>query len=449
MIEESIQIQSVDEITEKSFDKILISFLLEEPFFASIIRSLRKEKTRSISTAGVGYNDSSVVLYWNPDFLSNLKRQQVFGLLKHECYHLIFRHLTSRKQKPHLQWNIATDLAINSIIPERELPEGGFIPGKSLNFPVIEWLPKEMVEQRKKLSDFIQSLPPEKSAEWYMEKILENKEVYDSINDLMSPGEESDCVGGNGNSEGTPGAEGDGSMSKGTCAGFDQHFDLDGLSQGQKDLIDAKLNEIIKEASNRADRNKGWGSCSSSVQSQIRATIYGGVNWEDVLRYFCGSKQKANKSRTFKKINRKYPYQHPGNKIARTSNIAVYIDQSGSVSDADLVLLFSTLNKLAKKTNFTIFHFDCDVDEKSKYLWKKNKVVDKPYRTRSGGTDFNNVEIFHRKIQSEFDGYIVFTDGQAPKPKECKSKRCWLILPGAELYFTAHKKDVIVNMKRG
>src|SRR6056300_636213 len=87
-----------DELTEKRFESILVKFLLEEPFFASIIRSVRKERVSFIPTAGVGYQDTSIILYWNPDFLSGLSIYQIFGLLKHECYHLIFRHLTSRKQ---------------------------------------------------------------------------------------------------------------------------------------------------------------------------------------------------------------------------------------------------------------------------------------------------------------------------------------------------------------
>ena len=440
-----------DELTEKRFETILVKFLLEEPFFASIIRSVRKERVSFIPTAGVGYQDTSIILYWNPEFLSGLNIYQIFGLLKHECYHLIFRHLTSRKQKPHLHWNIATDLAINSIIPERELPEGGLIPGKPLTFKGdTSHLPEDFIQKRSKLSDFIQSLPRGRSSEWYMDKIREDSDIGDTIDEVM--GDPSSCAGNGPAGDGDK--EGDGKSSPcngagGSGAGFDYHFDTEGMSQGERDMIDAKLNEIIKEAANRADRTRGWGSCSSSVQNRIRATIYGGVNWEDVLRYFCGSKLRANKSRTFKKINRKYPYQHPGRKISHTSHIAIYIDQSGSVSDADLVLLFSTLNKLAKKTSFTIFHFDTQVDENSRYLWKKNKMIDKPYRTRYGGTCFDCVEDYHRKVQHQFDVHIVCTEGEAPKPKICKSKRCWLILPGAGgTAFTPDKRDVVINMKR-
>ena len=51
--------------------------------------------------------------------------KQVKGLLKHECYHLVFEHTTQRKHEPHIIWNYGTDCAINSVIPEDELPECG------------------------------------------------------------------------------------------------------------------------------------------------------------------------------------------------------------------------------------------------------------------------------------------------------------------------------------
>ena len=96
-------------LTDQKFDKLMIDFLLDEPFFASIVMNLKKVKTKSIPTAGVTVKDYSFVLYWNPNFVAKLSKKKFFGLLKHECYHLIYQHVVSRKQDPHDLWNIATD----------------------------------------------------------------------------------------------------------------------------------------------------------------------------------------------------------------------------------------------------------------------------------------------------------------------------------------------------
>lgn len=131
-------------LTDKKFDSLMIDFLLDEPFFASIIMHLKKVKTKSIPTAGVTVKEHSFVLYWNPNFVQSLTKKQFFGLMKHECYHLIYQHVVARKQDPHDLWNIATDLAINSLIDERYLPDGGLIPGKPFNPDLFKDLPSEI-----------------------------------------------------------------------------------------------------------------------------------------------------------------------------------------------------------------------------------------------------------------------------------------------------------------
>ena len=99
--------------------------------------------------------------------------------------------------------------------------------------------------------------------------------------------------------------------------------------------------------------------------------------------------------------------------------------------------------KLSKNVTFTIYHFDTSVDESSKYVWKKRQDFNNITRTRQGGTCFNSAEEHFEKISSDYDGYIVMTDGCAPKPKNCISKRCWVLLPGYKLiiYRSIHYID--------
>ena len=430
---------SPEEITEQKFEKIMLKFLLNEPFFSDIVRCIRRQKTYAIPTAGVSCSGGYITLYWNPKFVAKLTTKQMFGLLKHECYHLIYQHVTGRKQTPHLMWNIATDLAINSTIPYDELPEGGLIPGQRTTYPSDMTPSPAQVA----MNEFIAMLPINKSSEWYMEKIMSNEDLQEAIQEAMS------CDGGFGNGESSGAGDGDDGTpgGSGSQAGFDYHFEED-LTDADKAMADAKVKEIIKKATERADRCNSWGSVPASMQSQIRSMTSKKIDWKNVLRYFCGSKQKANRSRTFKRINKKYPYIHPGRKTSYTSHIAIYIDQSGSVDDGSLALLFGALNDLAKRVKFVVYHFDCTVDENSRYVWKKNKKVDKPYRTRGGGTNFDSVEDHFRKVKNEFDGYIIMTDGYAPKPKTCISKRCWVLLPGIEPSFTIDKKDTLVQMER-
>ena len=147
------------------------------------------------------------------------------------------------------------------------------------------------------------------------------------------------------------------------------------------------------------------------------------VDWKKVLRYFVKTSQKANKSSTIKRINRRYPYIHPGRKTARTAKIAISIDQSGSVSDEMLAAFFAELNKLSDLAEFTVIPFDSTVAEDKVYVWKKGekRVWE---RVRYGGTDFNPpTEYVNAR---PFDGHIVLTDLCAPKPKPSKCQRMWM-----------------------
>ena len=112
--------REVTEAEAKAFDLAphLISLMWDEPFFARVLRGITKIKTDAIPTAGVLAKDGDIRFWWNPKFLAGLTAPEIKGLIKHECYHLVFDHTTSRRRAPHIVWNYATDLAINSLIAE-------------------------------------------------------------------------------------------------------------------------------------------------------------------------------------------------------------------------------------------------------------------------------------------------------------------------------------------
>ena len=175
-------VNHADDVAAKNFDldKFLVKLQLEEPFFCKVLRKVTKIRTESIPTAGVLVRDGDIKLWWNPKFLASLTPKQVIGLLKHECYHLVFEHTTTRRYEPHIVWNYGADLAINSLIPEDELPEGGLIPGKAFEALTAEQLEKmnpKRVEQYNALSNKIVSFPKGQAGEWYFARLLEDEET--------------------------------------------------------------------------------------------------------------------------------------------------------------------------------------------------------------------------------------------------------------------------------
>lgn len=415
-------------------DPHLISLMWAEPFFSKILRKVTKKESDSIPTAGVLAKEGQLFLWWNRKFLAGLTADQVKGLLKHECYHLIFEHTTTRRHDPHIVWNYATDLAINSLIPEHELPEGGLIPGKAfaeLTAEQKEKMSDEAVGRYERVSAKIESFPKEKSAEWYFSHLQDV--AKDIENEQQAGGQPGDGEGEEG--EGTPGMPGP----------MDDHDGWDDLSDEERELVKGKVKAALEEAVRDADASGQWGSVPGSVRGTLRDMISNEIPWQSVLKQFCGMTRRANRASNVKRINRKYPGIHPGVERGYTSSIAVYIDQSGSVDDASLALFFGELKQLARRTKITIYNFDTEVDVDSEREWDRSRTPGLN-RTRCGGTDFEAPTKHANANTNRFDGYLILTDGECYEPSKSRLKRGYVICPGRELYFKAPKRDFVIQM---
>jgi len=393
----------------------LVGLLLTEPFFAELIRSITKIRDEKISTAGVCVKDNDLYLYWNPRFLANLSNPEIVGLLKHECYHLFFEHCTSRRMEPHTVANIATDLAINSIIPEEELPKCGLIPGKPFDLSKVKD-PKRL-EELKKVSDKIASFPKGQSSDWYFSALMEDPEVQEAL--------------------------GDGEY----IISMDDHEGWEEMSDEEREIVKGKVKDILRKAVRRADGSNSWGSVPSEVRESLRQLVSDAVNWKRVLQNFVGTSQRLNKSSTLRRLNRKYPYVHPGTQRGHTATVGVFVDMSGSVSDENLEDIYAVLGSLAKKVTFKFYPFDTEVDDKNAFEWRKGQKRP-PTRYRAGGTSFTAVNNFVKKNGGLFDGVIYATDGCAEDPGPSPIRRAWLLVPGLDLPFKEHSGDIIVKMDK-
>jgi len=420
----------------------LVNLMWDEPFFAAMLRDVTKVETDTIPTAGVLAKDGDIKMWWNRSFVAGLGAKRVKGLLKHEVYHLIFEHTTTRKNTPHLIHNYATDLAINSpaMIPEDELPLGGLIPGKAIHIEPEAYakLEGEAKDRFDRISAKIESLPPNMSSEWYFGELMSD----DQFREDMEP------KGGEGK-PGEGGEPGEGEAKDGVPGGMDDHsgWDADGMSDAEKELVKGKVKKALKDAVNKCDSSGKWGNVGAEMRGTLRAMCSNEVDWRKVLRNFCGMSQRANRSNSMKRLNRKYPYIHSGRKVGHTSNVAVYVDQSGSVDDEALALLYAELNQLARKVTFTFIPFDSTVDTENEFVWKRGKSANLT-RYRCGGTNFHAVAEHANANRKRFDGYIVMTDGEAADPGPSRLRRAWIIVPDRKLLFDVPRGDTLVQMKR-
>ena len=373
--------------------------LVDEPFFAALSRRINKKASGALPTAGVRVTDDGhFEMLYNPAFFAKLTDTERAGVLKHEFYHLVFDHVTGRLPDGGMSklWNIATDLAINSHLVG-ELPDMCCMPGEG---PFAD-------------------MEKGKSAESYFATLKKKQEEQEGDGE---PG------------EGEPG-EGD---------SFDDHSGWSEGAGAAQDIAKERLKESVKKAAEEAQKANSWGSVSGQCRRDILDRIASKVDWRKVLRYFIKTSQRANKTRTVKRLNKRYPYIHAGSKVRRQAKIAISIDQSGSVDDSMLAAFFSELNKLAELAEFTVIPFDSEVAEDYIHVWKRNEKR-KWIRVRYGGTDFNPPTKYvndHR-----FDGHIVLTDLCAPKPISSRCQRMWMTTKAyaARPYFQTNERIIAID----
>ena len=387
---------------------------MREPFFAGISRRVDKTANTHIPTAGVRLNKETgyFEMLYNPEFFEGLTDVQKLGVLKHEFYHLIFQHVTTRLPEDGMSkiWNVATDLAINSHLIG-ELPETGCIP--TLKDSPFEDYPIGL------------------SAEAYLKMLKEDPQFQkgDSENGEEQDGSSQQSQSGNGMPD-----------------TLDDHGDWGESSEGteQGDVAKERLRDILEQASKEANRSNSWGSVSSEVRKQIQKFLNPTIDWRKMLSYFIKTSRKANKRSTIRRLNKRYPRIHSGTKVTRVANIAVSIDQSGSVSDSMLAQFFTELNNLSKLATFTVIPFDTEVDKDKVFTWKKGENRDWE-RVLSGGTCFDAPTKYVNK--GDFDGHIVLTDMCAPKPVPSKCQRMWITdeRGKAQQYFDT--REIVVAIK--
>ncbi len=450
--------------TDFNLSRHLIPLLQNSPFYATISRYVKKRFTHDMPTAGMVYNikEDELTLWVNPMFAGGgtytdyknepvtcecLTPQAMQGLLIHEFMHPLFGHLTTRRREPAGESNVGQDLAIDSLIvqyagqmqsgtdstdntnkqPSEEtwpLPKVALVPGRRPHVDPVLFakLPPRWQKANLRRCALIENFPPMKSSEWYFSELVKDAEQERKEN-------------------------GDGECDDMYIIGsMDNHDGWDGIPDSLREYVEGKVKNIIEKAVRVADgQANGWGNIPADMQAEIRRSISRVINWRAVTKQWIGSLVKGSRTTSIKRINRRYPYIHPGVKHNYGAKFMVAIDQSGSVSDDMLEMFFGELDTLTKKTSITLCHFDCAANESDLYEWKcgtRPKLV----RTKSGGTDFDAPTriVNDPRNRGRWDGLLIMTDGQASKPIGCRVKRGWIVGKGCELAFPT--TDLVIKL---
>ena len=231
---------------------------------------------------------------------------------------------------------------------------------------------------------------------------------------------------GEGDGEGNPAVGGD----DGNGSGSDDRMGVGADNNaGAKDATELWQEDawMAEEVKNVAENISSWGSLPGSLVEMIQAGLKPKLDYRKVLSGFRSSVLCSKRRLTRMRPNRRSGFQYMGSIRQLRTNYLVAVDVSGSISNGDMQYFFSTIDRFFKYgvEKIDAVTFDTKLGEPVT-LSKARKEFKIAGR---GGTCFQPA-VDYMAEHPEYDGMIVFTDGNASKPEvpaKLKGRILWIL----------------------
>lgn len=388
-------IQIGDNILISSRNALFLSMRFLDIIFSTLNYKL-SVSTRTIGTDGI-------LIFYHPKFLIDLYQTSpilVNRVYLHIVLHCIFRHLVNQEKREEEYWNLACDIAIESIID-------------SMDNKTINWTISGFREQIYKELSYSLNILNAESIYWYL---LNNKKGFREIEIWQKEFLVDDHIFWNENKK--------------------------EQQQEKNKELDKKWNNISKKVQTNLETfSRNIGELAGTLMQQLKIENREQYNYRDFLRKFSILKEEIQIDiDSFDPIFYLYGLEHYGNmpliepleykEVEKVEEFVIAIDTSGSCS-GKLVKSFleETYTILKDTETFTkkvcIHILQCDAKIQEDFLVTCREDLDKYMKEFSikgfGGTDFRSVfsyvdSLIQKKSLSHLKGVLYFTDGYGIYP---------------------------------
>lgn len=351
--------------------KIKLMGKADSVFFTTLCFSMKHLFDEKIPTACAG----GMTIRYNPKFFMELTPEEQVFLMLHETMHIAYLHGVRFKalttEKEHRLWNIAADHVINL-----QLIKSGF-----------------RMPSDDKAGHANKDFEGMSTEEIYKLLMSQPDSGQSSMNDLMP-------------SDG----EGDSGASGNSC----------GLEEKVKDVL-------VRAALQSKMAGDKPGTIPGEIEIFLDKLLNPKLPWHRILQKYLTAKAKTDYS--FQKPNRRFfPDHHLPSVFGEgLCNIAIAVDTSGSVSDADFLQFVSDTHgilRMMKPEQISFIQFDTEI--KSVNTVKSVNELEKLKFTGRGGTDVNDITKWANTNKPQV--MLVFTDGYFHHPHEStKVDTIWII----------------------
>ena len=349
-----------------------IGLLLRHSFFGNLATRLTlinaDEWCATAATDGQKF-------YYNSRFIMMLKPKEVEFLVAHEVLHVVYDHMGRRDNRDPQIWNIADDYCVNADL------------------------------KRHKIGQFITTVPclyeqkyDGKSAEEVYDDLMKNVKKI-SMDDLIDQLLDDHMDGDDG--------EGDG-----------EEIDGSGKSKGRPQLSDEEKERIrqeVKQAIINASSTAEAGSLPAGVERLIRQATDPVMPWRELIQTNLTSAIRTDyswmrPSRRGWHMDAIMPGMTPGEEI----DVVVAIDMSGSISNKQAQAFLGEIGGMMDSFDgykVHVFCFDTEVYNPQDFNSENMDGIDTYEPMGGGGTDFDAIFEYLKKVGNVPKRLICFTDG--------------------------------------
>lgn len=372
----------------------IVRLLRERPFFGHLLVGLRKGSSSGDAPLGITLREGIPTLAVNERLLSGYSPEARGALLEHCILHLLHLHPLRRKERNRHDWDLASDLAINDLIPNMPLEA-----------PRADYF----------------ALPAGLAAEEYYCLLVD---PFDTGN-LAGSGSgaaEQDEAGKGGEGEGEAEAA-NRHASRNPAAPVDDHRVWEEADSTPLRLAEEMVRGMVQDA---------WQKCDGLVPGEIRPLVESlltssPIPWRMVLRQFIATAGRVGRQSTWQRENRRFGHETPGTRKKHRLNLLIGVDVSDSTNAPRLREAFAAeLLRIARgrETSLTVLYANSSIQRIETLRGSAMKA--ESYHG-GGFTDLRPVFDHARTMHPRPAAVIYLTDGVGPAPEKMEFPTLWVL----------------------
>lgn len=190
---------------------------------------------------------------------------------------------------------------------------------------------------------------------------------------------------------------------------------------GEDELLSQRIDARVADT----QLTQRWGTLPGSIRQRVLANLQPRLDYRAVLRRFRASILSTRRRLTRMKPSRRYGFLYMGSRYDFSTRLLVAVDVSGSMSDRDIAMGLSMVNRFFRYgiEHIDVIAFDTQVQGEPLSLRQARREFAIQGR---GGTNFD-APVAWLDHHPDYDGLIIFTDGVAPPPRRPKRTRAHLL----------------------